>query len=72
MESEDDDVIIRSKWALDGCATLDEVIARLGNVVAYYEKLKEDGWELTAPIDDDYGFIKKKEPVPGPVPGPAL
>lgn len=59
-EEEDDEEIIRMKWCADGSKTLDEVIEKLQNQIKYIQALKEDGYELTRVMDDDYGFIKKK------------
>jgi len=57
-ESEDDE-IIRAKWMFDGCATLDAIIKRLQEHIVYIEELKSEGWQLTGPVEDDYGFMKK-------------
>jgi hypothetical protein len=67
-ESEEDTEIIRSKWALDGCASFDQIVARLGSLIEHYRRLKADGWELVNPIDDDYGFIRQARPR-GSLPG---
>ena len=50
---------VRAKWILDSCASIDDIIERLRQEIRYYESLKQTGWELTAPIDDDYGFMRK-------------
>ena len=57
-ESEDDE-IIRAKWMFDGCSTLDAIIKRLQEHIVYIEELKSEGWQLTGPVEDDYGFMKK-------------
>ena len=44
---------------LDGCSTLDEVVARLQAAATGYERLKAEGYELRDPICDDYGFLRK-------------
>lgn len=51
-EDEDDDnrITIRAKWSLDGCASVDEIIERLHQNIAYFQKVKEEGWELEDPI----------------------
>ena len=66
MDGEDEehfmqDTIIRAKWTLDGCATLGQVSHALMDQAAHYERLVAEGWELTGPVDDDYGFIRKQE-----------
>jgi hypothetical protein len=74
QEEEDDEdyEIIRAKWMFDGASTLDEVIAKLERHIEYIKSLKEEGYELTNTIDDDYGFIRQRKPptenVPVPVP----
>lgn len=52
--------IIRAKWAMDGAATLQEAAQKLRDQSAYLLELSEQGWELTQPVEDDYGFIEKK------------
>lgn len=59
-EEEEEPYIIRAKWSLDGCATIDEIIERLKQQIEEYKQLKEEGWELKEKIDDDYGFLSKK------------
>ena len=44
---------------LDGCFTLDEVVATLQAAARAYKRLKAEGYELRGPIEDDYGFIRK-------------
>jgi hypothetical protein len=51
--------IIRAKWQMDGAKTLDECIEYLKSFIAFIEELKKEGWELTEPVDDDYGHIKR-------------
>lgn len=43
----------------DGAETLDDVIARLQHQITYISDLKREGWELEAPVESDYGFLKK-------------
>lgn len=58
-ESDDHSEILRAKWCLDDAATLDECVLKLENFIKYIKNLKEQGWELRAPVSDDYGFIIK-------------
>ena len=44
---------------LDGCSTLDEVVATLQAAARAYKRLKAEGYELRGPIEDDYGIIRK-------------
>lgn len=60
-DDEDEEEIIRMKWIADGSKTLDDVIQKLRDQIRLMEQLKEEGWELVREMDDDWGFIKKKE-----------
>jgi len=60
-EEEDEDYIIRAKWQMDGAATLDEAIEKLRDFIEYLDVLKKDGWELRQPVEDDYGYIYKRQ-----------
>jgi len=60
-EEEEDDMVIRAKWQMDGATTLDEAVQKLEGFIAYLKELKAGGWELRNTIDDDWGFVYKKE-----------
>ena len=60
-EGGDNTILVRSKWVLDGCTTLAEVVDRLRSEIVYYQQLMEEGWELMGEIDDDYGWLKRRE-----------
>jgi hypothetical protein len=51
------ETIIRAKWMLDGCSTMDEIIETLKANVQHYEKLKEEGYVVEDPVGDDYGRL---------------
>ena len=51
--------IIRAKWIFDNAETLDQVIERLQAEIEHIRQLKAAGWELTGPVEDDYGHIRK-------------
>ena len=51
--------VIRAKGILDGATTLEEAITMVQEFAVQLEKLKQDGYELTEPIEDDYGFVEK-------------
>lgn len=55
----ENNITIRAKWTMDSAKTLDECIERLQNYIKYLAELKEEGWELINPVDDDYGFLRK-------------
>ena len=55
----ENDLTIRAKWQMDGAATLEDAATKLEAFAQYLRALKAEGWELRAPIDDDYGFCKK-------------
>lgn len=58
------DSIIRAKWCIDGCCTLAAVAERLRKVADGYEKMAAEGWELTGPVDDDYGYVRRAPSAP--------
>ena len=60
-EVDDANSIIRGKWCLDGCRSLAEVADRLRRAAAEYEQMRDAGWELTHPIEDDYGFVRQTQ-----------
>lgn len=57
FESDSAQQIVRAKWMFDGAKTLDEIIDRLRDAIVHYEMLKQQGWQLLSPVDDDYGWI---------------
>ena len=52
---------IRAKWTMDGATTLAEAAVKLRQYADYLERLSGDGWELTQPVDDDYGWIENDD-----------
>ena len=56
----DDEVIIRAKWIMDDSRTLDEARNQLYKYAEYLEELASEGYELSEPITDNYGFVKKQ------------
>lgn len=58
---EDNNMTLRAKWTMDGATNIDECINKLNHFIEYLKCLKAEGWELTDPVDDDYGFLKKTE-----------
>ena len=55
-EPDEDEVTLRMKWLADGATNLDEVIEKLHKMIRYVQGLEEQGYELRAPMNDDYGF----------------
>lgn len=51
------DDVVRSKYVMDGSTTLQEAAAKVRAFAEYLDMLALDGWELTHPVDGDYGFI---------------
>ena len=60
--SVENDMIIRAKWSIDGARTLDEAVEKLGRFAEYLKSLKASGFDLRAPIDDDYGYVHRVAP----------
>lgn len=61
-EHEEENICIRAKWSIDNASTIDEAIEKLNRFIEYLTSLKNEGWEFREPIQDDYGFLYKKEP----------
>jgi hypothetical protein len=57
----ENNITIRAKWTMDSAKTLDECIEKLQNYIKYLGALKEEGWELINAVDDDYGFLRKRQ-----------
>ena len=51
------DICIRAKWTMDGATTLREAASKLRQEADWLEDLANAGFELNAPIQDDYGFV---------------
>jgi hypothetical protein len=58
-DDDDDCHIIRAKWTMDGARTLDEAARKLLRYAEYLQSIRNDGWELRSPIEDDYGYVYK-------------
>jgi len=58
-EDEDFSEIIRAKWKMDGANTLSEAAQMLRDEATRLEELEEEGWQLTGPVSDDYGYLEK-------------
>jgi len=56
---EEENICIRAKWSMDNASTIDEAVIKLNDFIEYLKSLKNDGWELREPIQDDYGFLYK-------------
>jgi len=61
-EEEEENICIRAKWSIDNASTIDEAVEKLNRFIEYLTSLKNEGWEFREPIQDDYGFLYKKEP----------
>lgn len=59
-ENEDlEPVMVTSNNYMDGAKNVDEMIDRLNTFIEYLTYLKDDGWELQAPIINDIGYLYK-------------
>ena len=45
---------------MDDCSTLEECALALEAFAQRLRQLKEEGWELTEEVIDDYGFIHRE------------
>lgn len=52
--------VIRAKGILDGARTLQDAQEMVAAFGVYLNDLIEDGWELTHPIEDDYGYVEQR------------
>lgn len=52
--------IVRAKWSFDGATTLSEAAQKLRNYADELIQMEKEGWQLTQPIEDDYGFIERR------------
>ena len=50
---------IRAKWIMDGATTLSEAASKLEAFAKELRKLESQDWQLTQPVQDDYGFVEK-------------
>jgi hypothetical protein len=58
---DENEEIIRAKWVMDGASNLKQAASQLRLFADELESLESEGWELTGPVQDDYGFIRKPE-----------
>jgi len=57
---EEEPYILRGKWCMDECKSLDECIANLEEFIKEVKQLQCEGYELRNPVKDDYGLLYKK------------
>jgi hypothetical protein len=60
-----EDTLIRAKGQIDGAATLSEAAAHLEEYARGLRTMEADGWQLTGPIEDDYGYVTRGVPRDG-------
>lgn len=54
-----DEIIVRGKGMMDGSVNLEEAASALRAEADYLDQLRENGWELTDAVADDYVMIEK-------------
>lgn len=62
IESEESDPEYESfyfKYCFEHCTNIDDIIHTLESLKEYFEQLKNEGHELTQPVDSGYCFIDK-------------
>lgn len=62
IEDAEDEEIVRGKWILEGASSMTQMIDNLENFIEYMKQLRESGFELVYPIEDDYGYLVKQKP----------
>jgi hypothetical protein len=60
-DEEPDDEIVRAKWTIDGAATLAEAAQKAHAFGDWLQSLHDEGYVLSQPVSDDYGFYSKPE-----------
>ena len=50
----------RIKWLYDGCKSIDDMLAVLGEEITHLEELQELGVEVDGPSEDDYTRLSIK------------
>jgi hypothetical protein len=56
-ENEFPEPIVRAKWIMDGATTLSEAATRIEGFAAWLRELEAQGWQLSGPVEDDYGYL---------------
>lgn len=56
MPKQETEETIRAKWLMDDATTLAEAAAKLRAEADRLERMHKEGWTLTAPVEDDWGF----------------
>ncbi|KAJ1410581.1 hypothetical protein B484DRAFT_188150 [Ochromonadaceae sp. CCMP2298] len=50
-------VLVQAQWMLDGCSSLDDIIATLKQETLKFEQMKEEGYWWERKIEDDFGNL---------------
>jgi hypothetical protein len=62
IEDDEEEIeVIRGCWALDGCESLESAIASAKCFLEHLENLRDEGYELLEPVEDDCGYLKKHD-----------
>ena len=59
VDESHEELVIRAKWSLDGATTLAEAAEMARELAENLETLEREGWQLDAPIQDDWGFAHR-------------
>jgi hypothetical protein len=54
-------VCLRAKWTMDGAQTLAEAAKQVHAFASEIEALAQEGFELGAPVEDDYAFLVRPD-----------
>ena len=49
---------IRGRWSMDGATTLTEAAQKLRDLAHELEHLRSSGFELSGPVEGDYGIVR--------------
>lgn len=54
-------VLLRAKWTMDGAQTLAEAAKQVRALANEIDELFREGFELGAPVEDDYAFLVRPD-----------
>lgn len=59
-EDTENTITLRCKWIMDDAKTLDEGIEKVEKFIDYLKSLRDEGWEFEQPMNDDWGFLRRR------------
>ena len=56
---ENESILVIGKNQMDGAETIEQMIEKLNTFMEYLVYLKEDGWQLRSPVENDVACLYK-------------